>query len=167
MCRALIDGMRLQLHAPSWHEFFGCWCICDYRFMPDLGETCARVLLSSFNPQMEPNLFLVLRKGKSDDLESFCDCRSDSRGEQDALYPIRKDIRRAYRSDKKTQSVSPIRSNNAVRKSRVRNDKEFQIEEKLIRPNLALLHYSRRLCRYSVDIGEKDNVGVIKGDNRR
>lgn len=126
--------------------------------MPDLGETCARVLLSSFNPQMEPNLSLVSRKGKSDDLESFCDCRSDSgsRGEQDALYPIRKDIRRAYRSDKKTQSVSPIRSTNAVRNSRVRNDKEFQIEEKLIRPNLAISHYSRRLCRYSVDIREKD-----------
>ena len=138
--------------------------------MPDLGETCARVLLSSFNPQMEPNLFLVLRRGKSDDLGSFCDSRSDSgsRGEQDALYPIRKDIRRAYRSDKeKTQSVSPIRSTNAVRNSRVRNDKEFEIEEKLIRPNLATPHYSRRLCRYSVDITEKDNVGVIKGDKRR
>lgn len=61
--------------------------------MPDLGETCARLLLSSFNPQMEPNSFLVLRKGKSDDLESFCDRRTDSRGEKDALYLIRKDMR--------------------------------------------------------------------------
>lgn len=66
-----------------------------------LHDWIGRKLRQSYqiNSHLELNSFLVLHRGKSNDLESFCDCRRDSkRGEQDALYPIRKDMRRAYRS---------------------------------------------------------------------
>lgn len=77
-----------RLHAPSWRDFSDVGVgmeKCDYRFMAEQGETCARVPLSSFSPQLEVNSFPVLHKGKSDDLESFCDMLRNLRGTRRAI----------------------------------------------------------------------------------